>query len=92
MSASPSDDLTSGGGVAGADVAVIIVNYRTPELTKACLTALSGERALLPKLRVIVVDGGSGDGSAGKLATTVAGAQPSIPRREAVDAFLAGDR
>lgn len=73
MSASPSDDLTSGGGVAGADVAVIIVNYRTPELTKACLTALSGERALLPKLRVIVVDGGSGDGSAEELAAAVAG-------------------
>jgi ribokinase len=29
---------------------------------------------------------------AASLATTVAGAQPSIPRREAVDAFIAGDR
>lgn len=60
------------GGAAGADVAVIIVNYRTPELTKTCLAALSGERALLPTLKAIVVDGGSGDGSANELAVTIA--------------------
>jgi GT2 family glycosyltransferase len=65
--------LTGDGAAARANVAVIIVNYRTPELTEACLAALTGERALLPKLRVIVVDGGSGDGSAEELGRTVAG-------------------
>jgi hypothetical protein len=65
--------LTADGAAASANVAVIIVNYRTPELTEACLAALSGERALVPNLRAIVVDGGSGDGSAEELAATVAG-------------------
>jgi hypothetical protein len=55
-----------------ADVAVVIVNYRTPDLTKDCLAALRGERERLPKLRAVVVDGGSGDGSAEALAAAVA--------------------
>jgi GT2 family glycosyltransferase len=58
---------------AGAGVVVVIVNYQTPDLTKACLRALRGERSALPKLTAIVVDGGSGDGSADKLAATIAG-------------------
>jgi hypothetical protein len=45
------------------DVAVITVNYRTPELVLECLEALRREREHLPKLRALVVDGGSGDGS-----------------------------
>lgn len=73
MVASRSGDLTADGAAGSANVAVIIVNYRTPELTEACLAALSGERALVPNLRAIVVDGGSGDGSAEELAATVAG-------------------
>jgi N-acetylglucosaminyl-diphospho-decaprenol L-rhamnosyltransferase len=48
-------------------VAVVIVNYRTPDMTLDCVKALAGERDALPDLRVIVVDGGSGDGSADKL-------------------------
>ena len=48
-------------------VAVIVVNYRTPDLTLRCLAALGRERALCPSLRVVVVDGGSNDGSAEKL-------------------------
>jgi GT2 family glycosyltransferase len=57
---------------ANADVAVVIVNYRTPELTKRCLAALLDERDLLPALRAVVVDGGSGEGSAEELAQAVA--------------------
>jgi N-acetylglucosaminyl-diphospho-decaprenol L-rhamnosyltransferase len=56
-----------------AEVAVVIVNYRTPELTMRCLAALRGERELLPKLRAVVVDGGSGDDSAADLAKGVMG-------------------
>jgi N-acetylglucosaminyl-diphospho-decaprenol L-rhamnosyltransferase len=48
-------------------VAVVIVNYRTPDMTLDCVAALAKECAALPNLRVIVVDGGSGDGSADKL-------------------------
>lgn len=48
-------------------VAVVIVNYRTAAMTLDCVAALAGERAKIPDLRVVVVDGGSGDGSAAVL-------------------------
>lgn len=54
-----------------ADVAVVIINYRTPELAIRCVEALVGEKRQLPQLRVVVVDGGSADGSAAKLAEFV---------------------
>ncbi len=47
-----------------ASVAVVIVNYRTPDMTLACVAALANERSALPDLRAVIVDGGSGDGSA----------------------------
>ena len=55
----------------GANVAVVIVNYRCPDLTIRCLAALRGEKELLPELRAIVVDGGSGDGSAASLSQAI---------------------
>lgn len=54
-------------------VAIVIVNYRTPDLALECLDALKPERRLLPRLNVILVDGGSGDGSAEKLARATSG-------------------
>jgi hypothetical protein len=54
------------------DVAVVIVNYRTPELTTRCLAALAVERKKLRKLRAVVVDGGSGDASPDVLSQAVA--------------------
>lgn len=45
-------------------VAVVIVNYRTAEMTLDCVAALADERGALPDLHVVVVDGGSGDDSA----------------------------
>jgi len=56
-------------------VAVVIVNYRTPELTKACLSGLQKDRSAFRNLRALIVDGGSGDGSAEDLATFVAGVE-----------------
>jgi hypothetical protein len=53
-------------------VAVVIVNYRTPELAKACITPLEKERASFRSLKVVLVDGGSGDGSAETLSRWVA--------------------
>src|SRR5438552_4190047 len=55
------------------NVSVIIVNYRTPELTERCLASVRSERRQLPNLRAVVVDGGSADSSAERLATVVAG-------------------
>lgn len=57
---------------ASPDIAVVIVNYRTPKLTLQCLAALAGEKASLPALRAIVVDGGSGDGSAEEIGAALA--------------------
>ena len=51
---------------------VVVVNYRTAELTKSCLSALKAEKAALPNLDVLVIDGGSGDGSAELLERTAA--------------------
>jgi N-acetylglucosaminyl-diphospho-decaprenol L-rhamnosyltransferase len=46
------------------NVAAVIVNYRTADLTLRCVSALAAERKRLPQLRAVIVDGGSGDGSA----------------------------
>ena len=59
------------GRTASAEVAIVIVNYRTPKLTIQCLASLRGEKDLLPSLRITVVDGGSGDGSADELARAI---------------------
>src|SRR6476469_7351153 len=74
MPAGPTDRMTSGpqtDGVSDAAVAVIVVNYRTPGLAMKCLQALEAERAALPNLRIILVDGGSGDGSADELSQSI---------------------
>lgn len=42
---------------------VVIVNYRTPDLSIACLRSLAQEAQSFPKLQVAVVDNDSGDGS-----------------------------
>src|SRR4051794_20293248 len=68
-SASASRDLAC--AASDAKVAVVIVNYRTPRLTLRCLAALEGERSALPGLKALVVDGGSGDESAAKLAGAI---------------------
>jgi N-acetylglucosaminyl-diphospho-decaprenol L-rhamnosyltransferase len=54
------------------EVAVVIVNYRTSDLTTLCLAALRAEKETLPRLRVLVVDGGSEDGSAEIMSDVIA--------------------
>ena len=55
-------------GASEDQLAVVTVNYRTPDLVIRCLDSLLAERAAIgDSLEVIVVDGGSGDGSAEKL-------------------------
>jgi GT2 family glycosyltransferase len=54
-----------------ANVTVVIVNYRTPDLVAINLAALAAERASLPNLSVLVVDGGSGDNSPTKIASSI---------------------
>ncbi|MDB5349039.1 MAG: glycosyl transferase family 2 [Planctomycetota bacterium] len=46
---------------------IVIVNYRTSELTLDCLRSLEAEVAPARGVRVVVTDNGSGDGSVGRL-------------------------
>ena len=54
-----------------SSVHIVVVNYRTAGITAECLRALAPEVAALPGCRVTVVEGGSGDGSAEKLAAAI---------------------
>ena len=48
-------------------VLIVIVNYRTADLTADCLRSLAEQIADIPRLHTIVVDNASGDGSVEKL-------------------------
>lgn len=50
---------------------IVILNYRTPDLTINCLRSLVGEVQSLPGIRVIVSDNASGDGSVEKIAAAI---------------------
>jgi GT2 family glycosyltransferase len=50
---------------------IVIVNYRTPDLTIDCLRTLAGEIRSIPGVRVVIVDNDSGDGSADAIETAV---------------------
>jgi len=50
---------------------VVIINYRTADLTLDCLHSLAGEAAALPGLRAVVVDSASADGSAERLSAAI---------------------
>jgi N-acetylglucosaminyl-diphospho-decaprenol L-rhamnosyltransferase len=51
---------------------IVVLNYRTPELTVECLQSLVGEVARLPNTQVTVVDNASGDQSVEKIGTAIA--------------------
>lgn len=53
-----------------AELAIVILNYRTPDLTVGCLSALAAE--IRPGIDVVVVDNASGDGSAERIESVVA--------------------
>lgn len=51
---------------------VVILNYRTPQLTIDCLRSLVGEAKVLPQMRVVVTDNDSQDGSAQQIGAAIA--------------------
>jgi N-acetylglucosaminyl-diphospho-decaprenol L-rhamnosyltransferase len=51
---------------------IVVLNYRTADLTIACLRSLGPQVAELPGASVIVTDNASGDGSAEKIASAIA--------------------
>lgn len=56
----------------GESVAVVIVNYRTPQLTLDCIETLARERQQFPNLHVYLVENASPDDSYPQLATAIA--------------------
>lgn len=62
-------------------VAVVIVNYRTPDQTIACVKSLFGVN--YPLLRIIVVDNDSRDGSTEKI-------RAAVPRVEVISSSVNG--
>jgi len=54
-----------------ARLSIVILNYRTPELTIACLRSLAPELAALPPTEVVVTDNASADGSAAKIESAI---------------------
>ncbi|WP_036483629.1 glycosyltransferase family 2 protein [Myxosarcina sp. GI1] len=55
-----------------SDVLVVIVNYRTPDLTINCLRSLVPEVRAVPGITVTVVDNNSEDGSVAKIQQAIA--------------------
>jgi GT2 family glycosyltransferase len=53
-------------------VLVVVVNYRAPGLTVACLRSLAGEAEAEPGLRVVVVDNDSSDRSVDQIRAAIA--------------------
>jgi N-acetylglucosaminyl-diphospho-decaprenol L-rhamnosyltransferase len=51
---------------------VVILNYRTPDLTIDCLRSLVDEVSSLPQTQVVVVDNDSDDGSVERIGTAIA--------------------
>jgi GT2 family glycosyltransferase len=51
---------------------VVIVNYRTADLTVDCLRSIEAEVRALRNTRVVVIDNGSADGSAATIARAIA--------------------
>ncbi|GBF80673.1 glycosyltransferase family 2 protein [Aphanothece sacrum] len=50
-----------------SEILVVIVNYKTPDLTIDCLKSLTNEIQSLPSMKVVVVDNDSADGSVKKI-------------------------
>lgn len=63
---------TTAADTVDAEVVAVIVNYRTAALVEQCLAGLDGQRRQVPRLTVLIVDGGSNDGSAVHLGTVAA--------------------
>jgi N-acetylglucosaminyl-diphospho-decaprenol L-rhamnosyltransferase len=61
-------------GSSEALLAIIVINFRTPDLTIDCLRSLEPEIAAQPGVRVFVVENGSGDDSLKKIGAGIGSA------------------
>ncbi len=65
------DPAVRGEGDVVADLLIVVLNYRTPDLTIQCLASLEPEVRSVPQTRVVVVDNNSGDGSVAQIRQVV---------------------
>src|SRR5262249_29983992 len=63
--------LASNHAKQGSGLLIVILNYRTADLTLACLRSLAREIPQLPGAEVVVTDNASGDGSDEKIARAI---------------------
>ena len=63
----PAPGLVHTGSTAPPRLHVVVINYKTPDLTLDCLRSVDAEQASVPGLRCTLVENASGDGSAGRL-------------------------
>jgi GT2 family glycosyltransferase len=52
-------------------VLIVIVNYKTAVLAIDCLRSIAGQAGVSPRLRVVIVDNASGDGSVDRLRAAI---------------------
>ena len=73
-------DYTTGAPDAG-DLLVSIINFRTAELTKACVVSVLEDLSASPDIsaRIAIVDNASGDGSVESLRDWIADLQTDVP-------------
>jgi N-acetylglucosaminyl-diphospho-decaprenol L-rhamnosyltransferase len=71
LAVEPDNDTTTRSLLDGCSVAVVIVNYKSAPLTIACLRSLSTEVQRDPRLRAVVVENDSRDGSAARIADAI---------------------
>lgn len=83
------------GATSRMKLAIIILNYRTPDLTVACLSSLAAEVSADPSIRVLVVDNASNDGSADRIERSIAeqgfGTWAQVLRSPVNGGFAAGN-
>ena len=88
-----SDRRPAADSAALLELAIIVLNYRTPALTAACLDSLQTE--IEPGVQVIIVDNASGDGSAEYLESHIQergfGAFARVVRSPVNGGFAAGN-
>lgn len=91
----PSSPAQTSQGRPKARLLVIVLNYRTPDLTIDCLRSLSKEIPTIDGARVVVVDNASGDGSDDRIQQAITaeewGGWVRLVRSERNGGFAAGN-
>ena len=69
--AQPGANPAAAKGESTLDLLIVIVNFRTPDLTIQCLESLRGDAESMPGLFVVVADNCSGDESVARIGEAI---------------------